>query len=107
VYGQAGGGGIAYLLGLPNRDVFTGIATTMAQLPRQARVPDSEPGQRLAIYAGLPADISQSTELKQGLQKISTAGYPITTATIVDAAGKLSAKECEELARWIDTLDRF
>jgi serine protease Do len=107
VYGQAGGGGMAYLLALPNREVFTGIAATLAPLPRQVRVPDSEPAQRIAIYAGLPADAGQSAELKQGLQKIATAGYPITMATIADAAGKLSAKECDDLARWIDTLDRF
>jgi poly(3-hydroxybutyrate) depolymerase len=106
VFGQGGGGGMAYLLALPNRNVFTGIATTAAPLPRQVRVPDSEPAQRLAIFAGLSTDAT-AVEIVQGLKKLSDAAYPVSPITMTDPTGRLTDAQREELARWIDTLDRF
>jgi serine protease Do len=107
VYGQGGSGGLAYLAALPNRNVFSGVATSAAPLPRQASVPDGEPAQRFAVYAALPTEAAQTNEYQHGLKKLADAGYPVSTATISDPAGKLSPKECEDLAHWIDTLDRF
>jgi serine protease Do len=107
VFGQGGGGGMAYLAGLAGREVFTGLATTAAALPRQVKPPDSEPAQRLAIFAGLPKDPAVAAEINSGLQKFSEAGYPISTLAITENAGRLTEAEREQLARWIDTLDRF
>jgi hypothetical protein len=98
---------MAYLLGLGRRDVFSGIATTAATLPRQIKAPESEQAQRLAVMAGLPADAKDALPVAQGLKKISDAGYPVSTITTADSAGRLGDSEREELARWIDTLDRF
>ncbi|MEX2316362.1 MAG: PDZ domain-containing protein [Pirellulales bacterium] len=106
VHGQGGGGGMAYLLALPSRDVFTGVATTAAPLPRQIRVPDSEPAQRLAVWSGLPSDAS-AADIAQGLKKLAEGGYPVSTTTVIDVVGRLADAERGELARWIDTLDRF
>jgi serine protease Do len=105
-FGQGGGGGMAYLLALPNRQVFTGIAATSAPLPRQIQVPDSEPAQRLAIFAGLGAD-ALTADISQGLKKLSDAGYPVTPVSETNPGGALTDSQRNELARWIDTLDRF
>jgi hypothetical protein len=42
-----------------------------------------------------------------GLKKLSDAGYPVTATSIADLAGRLSEEEQQQLARWLDTLDRF
>jgi poly(3-hydroxybutyrate) depolymerase len=107
VYGEGGGGSMAWLLGLSGRDLFRGLATSAAPLPRQIRVPQNEPAQRLAIFAALPGDKIAAARSSQGLQEVSDAGYPVTTVTAVDASGGLTDAQREELARWIDCLDRF
>ena len=35
------------------------------------------------------------------------AGYPVTTAAIANSSGNLSDDELQEVARWIDSLDRL
>ncbi len=107
VYGEAGGGAMAWLLGVSGRQIIRGVATSGAPLPRQLMVPSNEPMQRLTIFAAIPSDSDASVQIAQGLQKFSEAGYPVTTLTGANAGGKLSASQREELARWIDTLDRF
>jgi poly(3-hydroxybutyrate) depolymerase len=107
VCGQQGGGSMAWLLGLSSRDLFRGIATSAAALPRQVNVPANEPAQRVAIFAAIPAAKDAAAQIARGLEKLSKAGYPVTTISAAEAAGKLTDSRREELARWIDTLDRF
>jgi poly(3-hydroxybutyrate) depolymerase len=107
VYGRGGGGAMAWMLGISSRDLVRGVATSAAPLPRQIRVPDNEPSQRLAVFAALPADKNAATQIAIGLEKLSDAGYPATTITTGDRDGRLSDPQRDELARWIDMLDRF
>jgi serine protease Do len=107
VVGQQAGGAMAYLLGLVSRDLLTGIATTGASLPRTVTPPQAQPSRRLAVFAGLPSDASRLAQVNAGLTKLRDAGYPVTAVSIVQSDGQLSVGEREELARWIDSLDRF
>jgi poly(3-hydroxybutyrate) depolymerase len=107
VFGQEGGGAMAYLLALVSRDLFTGVATSAATLPRTVDPPHAQPTTRLSVFAGLSADASRLAQIQLGLKKLSDAGYPVTTVTLANSAGRLSDDERQQLARWIDTLDRF
>jgi serine protease Do len=107
VYGQGGGGTMASMLALASRDIFSGLATSVAPLPRALPLPDNDPAARLAILAGLPTDESQAAIIRQGLKKLSDAGYSVTSVMLASSAGTLSADERELVGRWIDTLDRF
>lgn len=107
VYGQGGGGAMAYLLALASRDLFTGVATTDAALPRTIDPPQSQPTTRLAVFAGLPTDVSRQAQTQLGLKKLQEAGYDVTATSIGAQDGSLSPTEREQLARWIDTLDKF
>ncbi len=107
VFGEGGGGEMAYLLALASRDVFTGVATSAAALPRQIRVPENDPVARLAVLAALAPEDDSAAVVARGLAQLTAAGYPVTTLSLADASGNLSAGERESLARWIDTLDRF
>jgi hypothetical protein len=55
----------------------------------------------------VPAETETAGRILRSLQKAADAGYNVTSNTRLDAAGKLSTKDREEIARWIDTLDRF
>jgi poly(3-hydroxybutyrate) depolymerase len=107
VYGQGGGGAMAWLVGLSSRDLFRGIATSAAALPRQIAVPANEPAQRLAILAAIPTTGAMAAQIGEGLENLHDAGYTVTTLTAVETTGKLTNRQREEIARWLDTLDRF
>jgi poly(3-hydroxybutyrate) depolymerase len=107
IYGQGGGGAMAWLLGLSSRDLFRGVAVSAAGLPRGSNVPANEPAERTAIFAGIPVAKDVAAQMADGLKNVSEAGYPITTLVAVEATGALTGSQREELARWIDTLDRF
>jgi serine protease Do len=107
VYGQGSGGPIAWSLGFSGRSVLRGIAVSAAPMPRRMTVPANEPGQRLAIFAAISSASDTSIATSQGLQKCADAGYPVTTAALANDSAELAEQEREELARWIDTLDRF
>ncbi len=107
VYGQGTGGTIAWLVALSSRDLFQGVVAAAAPLPRPLRVPQNEPAQRLAIFAAISPSKQAAAPITLGLHKLDDAGYNVTTLTTENAAGQLSDDERKQLARWIDTLDRF
>jgi serine protease Do len=107
VFGQGSGGQIAWSLGFSGRSVLRGIAVSAAPLPRRMTVPANEPGQRLAIFAAISTGNDVSIPTSQGLQKCADAGYAVSTVTLANDSGELAEQERDELARWIDTLDRF
>jgi hypothetical protein len=107
VFGRGSGGPIAWSLGFSARSVLRGIAVSAAPLPRRMTVPANEPSQRLAIFAAISSAGDASISTSQGLQKCAEAGYPVSTVTLANDNGDLAEQEREELARWIDTLDRF
>lgn len=107
VYGSGKGGVIGWPLTLASRDIFRGVITAAAPLPRPSRVPPSEPSQRFAIFAALPSTKEVATPISTGLRKFTDGGYNVTTITTASATSQLSDDERNQIARWIDTLDRF
>ena len=60
-----------------------------------------------AVYMELAADGNVAANARQSLQKLTTAGYPVTAVSMKTQRGDLTEDDRPELARWIDTLDRF
>jgi hypothetical protein len=84
-----------------------GIAAVAAPLPRGNRVPENDPTQRLAIFAAIPPSKDVAAPILLDLKRVTEGGYNVTTITAIAPTGELSDAERNELARWIDTLDRF
>jgi hypothetical protein len=97
---------MAWLSSAAGRELFNGVATSAAPLPRDIKVSPNETTRRLAIFSGIPAAKDVAAQIGQGLEKLSEAGYPVTTIS-VEASGALNDAQREELARWIDSLDRI
>ncbi len=107
VGGRGSTGSIAWPLGLASRDMVRGIAAVAAPLPRQTKVPQNDPAQRLAVFAAIPAKKELAAQIAVGLKGISDAGFNVTTLTTQSVTGELKESERADLANWIDTLDRF
>jgi serine protease Do len=107
VYGRGGGGSMALLLGLSARELVRGVAAVDAALPRTVRVPENDPTLRLAFFMELASEGALAANVRQSLEKLSAAGYPVTALALEPQRKDLSPDEREHLARWIDALDRF
>ena len=106
VGGEGSAAAIIWPLGLASRDLVHGIAAVAAPLPRQIKVPENDAARRLGVFAALPPKKDAAAAISLGLKSFSDAGYNVATST-TNTASQLSATEREELARWIDSLDRF
>jgi poly(3-hydroxybutyrate) depolymerase len=107
VGGQGNIGSIAWPLAFAGHDIIRGIAVAGSPAPRQTKIPPTEAAQRLAIFAAMPSKKDTAAIMARGLKTVQDAGYNVTTITTSTTTGQLSDAEREELARWIDTLDRF
>jgi serine protease Do len=105
--GQGNTGSIAWPIAFAGREFVRGIAVAHAPLPRQTKILPNDPAQRLAVFAAIPPKKDVAASLTQGLKRIAEAGYNLSTITTSTTTGQFSDAEREELARWIDTLDRF
>ena len=105
--GQEGGGGMAYLFALSNREVVHGVAAVGAALPAGAQIPANDPVLRMAFYVGQPQKDPLKSQIQAMATKLRTEKYPVTIKDLGPASRPLSADELSELARWIDSLDRI
>ena len=92
---------------MPAPRAISGVAVSAAPLPRQVKAPPNEPSQRFSILAVVPSAKETGAQVSQSAEKLSEAGYPVTTLMGTVANGKLTDDERDELAHWIDSLDRF
>jgi serine protease Do len=105
--GQEGGGGMAYLFALGNREHVHGVATIGAPLPAGAQIPPNDPLLRLAFFIGQPAKDPLKSQVEATVAHLRAEKYPVTVKELGPAPRPLSADELKELARWLDSLDRF
>jgi serine protease Do len=105
--GQEGGGGMAYLFALGNRELVHGEAAIGAPLPAGAQIPPNDPVLRLAVYIGQPSKGPLKSQIDATIAHLRAEKYPVTVKDLGPSARPLSAGELAELARWLDSLDRF
>ena len=106
-HGYQAGGAMAYHLAIAHRDAFTGVAVIDAPLPGSGQIADNEPGQRLAVLAGVAKNARFAERIATSLATLQAAEYPVTVVELGDESRYLTAEELAELVRWIDALDRF
>lgn len=110
VAGSGKSGQVAYRIALANRGFVAGVASLAAPLPRTLKIPANQPSQRLAVLVVQQKDSPLAALLRQNVQQLREAGYPAAELTLDAPRGQqqaIDAQGREELARWLDTLDRF
>jgi len=107
VHGHEGGGALAYLAAFTNQDLIRAVAPVDAPLPPMAKPPENDPVHRLAFYIARANKATLSTLIGAGIQLLKEMKYPVVVKSLGDQPRYLIAGELDELARWIDTLDRL
>ncbi|REK09423.1 MAG: PDZ domain-containing protein [Planctomycetota bacterium] len=106
-HGHEGGGSMAYVFGLTNRDVVGAIAAVEAPLPRVSRLPETDPLERLAFYTTLATKTEQTAAIEAGIERLRELKHPVVVKQTGEQGRYLTGDELQELVRWFDTLDRI
>jgi serine protease Do len=107
VHGHEAGGAMAILTAFAHREVIRGVAAVDAALPSRITPPANDPLQRLAVYFTTNQSGRLTDRVKQNSEDLRKMGYPVTVKDLGAQSRYLNAEEVEELARWVDTLDRL
>jgi hypothetical protein len=104
-HGRQVGGSMAWLTALFHRNLIRGVAPVDAPLPGRASV-ENDPVNRLYVYSAASKATPAAKAIEAGIERLKTDKVPLIVKPL-DADRDLNAAELEELARWIDALDRI
>ena len=111
VVGGAGKAGqLALALALKQPQIFGGAIGLDAPLPRSLTIPRTGPNHRLAILAVESHNSSFAPLLRQNVQQLRAARYPVSWLQVAPSGEvemELDSTTQNQMARWIDGLDRF
>lgn len=107
--GDKKSGQLAVIAALRGRGLASGVVCTEAPLPRSFTLPATTPGRRVAFLCISGQQSPFEILIEKDVQQLSEAGYSATHLTppkspeLVAPSGALQ----QQVARWIDGLDRF
>jgi predicted esterase len=105
ICGQGSGALPALTVAFRFRELVRGVA--LVDGPPIEQFPPTTPATRTSIYATHNAQSRFALEFEQGIARLREAGYPVTTSKRSSVTGDLAPAELDELARWVDALDRL
>jgi serine protease Do len=104
LHGRGVGGTMAWFTALANRNLVRGVVPMDSPLPSRATV-ENDPVNRLFVFSVSSKSAPNLEAIDAGNTRLNTAKVPLNTKTI-DEDRELNADELDEVARWIDSLDR-
>jgi pimeloyl-ACP methyl ester carboxylesterase len=107
VYGYQGSGTMAILSAFRHRDLIRGVVAVDAAAPAHLRLPDNDPLERLAIYLAVPTQSKQRDRAEATAAALRELKYSVIVRELSGASRQLNDAELQEVARWVDTLDRI
>lgn len=107
VYGYQTGGSMAYLVGFEHTDRVRAIIAIDAVPPSAAHLPDADPIRRLAFVIGQADKSPAAPIIKSLLTALETMKFPVTKMQLGEKPRDLNDDELQQLARWLDSLDRI
>lgn len=106
LHSYSNGGPFAWHLAFKHRDLFRGVA--MASQPLVGALPENEPELRQQFYFVCGDQDPLFAPVKSTVEGIRRAKFPAVLTPIPGLAHKYPAEDdLEEIARWIDCLDRI
>jgi serine protease Do len=107
IAGAQGGGSMAYLFALGNRELAAGVIAIDAPIPTGAQIPATDPVQRQAFLLASAKKSAATAQVQASIEKLRALKYPVTVKDLGEDPRPLTADENAELARWLDALDRI
>ena len=105
VFGQEAGGAMAWTVASRNQESVRAVAVVDA--PVAGRPPESDPLHRFAVYFFTAAKSGKARQVEQSIKALRDHKAPVTVKSLGDEVRAPSDTEFDELARWIDMLDRI
>ena len=105
ICGQGSGSQPALTVAFRFRELIRGVA--LIDGPPVEQFPPTSPASRTLIYTAHAEQSRFAMEVQQGIVRLREAGYPVTIGKRAALTGDLSPDELNDLARWVDMLDRL
>jgi serine protease Do len=105
VAGREGGGTLAAMVALRNRDLVRGLA--LVDAPLAGRPPENDPLKPLVIYVAHSEESTHAGAIQRGLKQLDDMKVPVTRRDLGEQSRELNDDEQAELGRWVDTLDKI
>lgn len=106
MHGHTSGGPLAWLFSMKNRDLVRGCSISASPLPFPP--PENDPAQRLQFHLLSGSKDPTHERMVQSAEVLRQRGFPVSLPTLSITEGKYPSGEAlEDLARWIDALDRI
>lgn len=106
IHGHASGGPLAWVFSFKNRELVRGCSISASPLPLPP--PENDPAQRLQFHLLSGADDATHEPMEKSAELLRQRGYPVSLPTLSVTAGKYPTGDAlEDLARWVDALDRI
>lgn len=109
VVGGKSAGAMALLHGFENREIQAGAVAVEAVIPRGVNIPDNEPLERLElVFLTLPDSPVHEAAEKQ-IERLREMKFPVISQVLTESgeAKALAEAQVEQLAEWLNTLDRI
>lgn len=107
LHGYQAGGSMAYYVAMMHRDLVRGVAPVAAPFPMRLGRPSTDPVQPLMIFSVASEKSDAALRIAAGERLLVQAAFPVASRVLDGTERYLNEQELDELARWIDTLDRF
>jgi hypothetical protein len=108
VYGAQASGAMAYLSAFRLRDVVRAVIAVDAAIPiLLSRPPDNDPIERLAIVQIVAANSPVKARVQENAETLRELKYPVVLKELPDGTSENDDAMHDEIARWLDTLDRI
>jgi serine protease Do len=107
IIGQDGGGALAWLMTFQQRDLIRGVATLNTMLPSGLKIPANDPVLRLATLIAGPDQGPAAAKFMPLVKSFRDQFYPVTALPMNEASLGFGAEQIQQLATWIDSLDRL
>jgi len=104
-YGYQGGGTMAYLLAMSERELIHGVAAIDA--PPTGAFAENDPVYRLTFYVTQSTRSRFARSIGVAVRQLRAMKYAVTTQNQGDLPRQPNEEEFAELLRWLDTLDKI
>jgi hypothetical protein len=108
VYGAQASGAMAFLTAFRLRDVVRGVVSVDAAIPLlMSRPPDNDPVERLSVVQIASENSTAKTRILENVEALRELKYPVIYKELPGETAEVDDTVRDEIARWLETLDRI
>jgi serine protease Do len=107
ITGYQASGAMAWMTAITHPESIRGVVAVEAPLPQRARLPDTDPAQRLWLISASSSKSPQKDAIAAGLKRIEEQKHLLFKIDTGATPRELHFDELQQVGRWLDSLDRL